>query len=100
MSVVAPNKSLHQTKPLVTHLACARSAPNSFAGETNDGADALRRAIGPGVCSQSLSARRSAPAIKRLEPAPAKASKLALANAAQTPGPLGIASLKRQEFGA
>ncbi len=29
-----PNKSLHQTKPFVTHLAFARSAPNSFAGET------------------------------------------------------------------
>jgi Thoeris protein ThsB, TIR-like domain len=26
---------LHQTKPFVTHLAFARSAPNSFAGETN-----------------------------------------------------------------
>ena len=30
-----PNISLHQTKLFVTHLACARSAPNSFAGETN-----------------------------------------------------------------
>jgi len=30
-------KSLHLTKPFVTHLACARSAPNSFAGETNAG---------------------------------------------------------------
>jgi len=28
-------RSLHLTKPFVTHLACARSAPNSFAGETN-----------------------------------------------------------------
>jgi hypothetical protein len=28
-------KSLHQTKPFVTHRACARCAPNSFAGETN-----------------------------------------------------------------
>ena len=26
---------LHLTKPFVTHLACARSAPNVFAGETN-----------------------------------------------------------------
>ena len=30
-----PNKSLHQTKPLVTHLACASCVPTSFAGEAN-----------------------------------------------------------------
>ena|GEM_PF-1989280 len=29
------NKSLHQTKPLVTHLADAKSAPIVFAGEAN-----------------------------------------------------------------
>jgi hypothetical protein len=29
------NKSLNLTKPLVTHRAYARSAPNVFAGETN-----------------------------------------------------------------
>ena len=29
------NPSLHLTKPFVTRLACARPAPNSFAGETN-----------------------------------------------------------------
>ena len=29
------NKSLHQTKPFVTHLACARSAQIVFAGEAN-----------------------------------------------------------------
>jgi len=29
------NRSFHLTKPLVTHLACARSAPNDFAGEAN-----------------------------------------------------------------
>jgi len=46
------------------------------------------RAIDPGVCSQSLSARRFAPAIKRLETMPSRASKLALANKAQTPGSL------------
>ena len=28
-------KRLHLTKPLVTHLADARSAPNDFAAETN-----------------------------------------------------------------
>ena len=38
-----------------------------------------------GVCAQSLSARRYAPAIKLLEPRHAGASKLAPANAAQTP---------------
>jgi len=32
---VKSNKRLHQTKPFVTHLACARSAPNVFAGEAN-----------------------------------------------------------------
>jgi hypothetical protein len=31
------NKSLHETKPLVTHRAYARSAPTVFAGETNVG---------------------------------------------------------------
>jgi len=30
-----PNRSFHPTKPLVTHLADARSAPIVFAGETN-----------------------------------------------------------------
>ena len=30
-----PNKSFHLTKPLGTHLAFARSAPNDFAGEPN-----------------------------------------------------------------
>ena len=30
-----PNESFHLTKPLVTHLAGARSAPNDFAGEPN-----------------------------------------------------------------
>jgi hypothetical protein len=30
-----PNKGFHLTKPLVTHLADARSAPNDFAGEAN-----------------------------------------------------------------
>ena len=29
------NRSFHLTKPLVTHLAGARSAPNDFAGEAN-----------------------------------------------------------------
>ncbi len=29
------NKSLHQTKPFVTHLAFARCAPNVFVGETS-----------------------------------------------------------------
>jgi hypothetical protein len=38
-----------------------------------------------GVCSQSFSVRRKALAIKRLEPTPAWASKLAQAIAAQTP---------------
>ena len=28
-------KIFHLTKPLVTHLACARSAPIGFAGEAN-----------------------------------------------------------------
>ena len=30
------NQSFHLTKPLITHLACARSAPNDFAGEANE----------------------------------------------------------------
>jgi hypothetical protein len=45
----SPNKSLHQTKPFVTHRACARSVPNSFAGETNvrlTGEDTLNRSAG------------------------------------------------------
>ena len=29
------NRSFHQTKPLVTHLTGARSAPTDFAGEAN-----------------------------------------------------------------
>jgi hypothetical protein len=29
------NRSFHLTKPLVTHLAFARSAPTDFAGEAN-----------------------------------------------------------------
>jgi len=36
--------SLHLTKPLVTHLAFARSAPNVFAGEAN-----VRHTVGGGM---------------------------------------------------
>ncbi len=41
--VATPNRCLHQTKPLVTPLACARVAPIDFAGEAQRYANGTQR---------------------------------------------------------